>query len=166
MVLLDNLSKLIEPLLVLACAGVYAGGGWGSFKLAESFAYLLFRTSLLGLDRGVVWWFGKREESQYQRDLAAVIQLVLAVSLLGALVLVGLSHLGSMEIRGLSLSLSETFMIAAAIPALALAEILFQANLNRQNLTFRILGKNLVHPLVTFGGALLSHRLGGPGLPF
>jgi hypothetical protein len=30
--LLDNLSRAVEPLLVLACARLYAGGEWGFFK--------------------------------------------------------------------------------------------------------------------------------------
>ena len=40
------------------------------------------------------------------------------------------------------------------------------ANLNQKEMLARIVGKNVVLPLVTFGGAVLSHFLGGPGLPF
>ena len=41
--LLDNVSKAAEPLLVLLCARAYAGGEWGMFKYYESLILLLTR---------------------------------------------------------------------------------------------------------------------------
>lgn len=166
MVALDNALRPVEPLLVLGCASLYAGGGWGSFKLAESLAYLLFRLSLLGMDRGIVWRFGHSQSDEYRRDLFAAMGRVLAASLLGSLLLVGLSLTAVGSVRGMDLPLSNLLLIAAAIPLLALAELAFQANLNHKEMLARILGKNVVMPLVTFGGALLGRFLDGPGLPF
>lgn len=164
MAFLDNVLRLVEPLLVLACASVYAGGAWGSFKLAESTAYLLFRVSLLGLDRGIVWWYGQADDHRYGRDLISSLLAVLAASLLGSAAMVGLSATAFGDVRGLSLPMREAFLIAGAIPLMAVSEVLFQANLNRKNMIARILGKNIVLPLVTFGGAFLGHLLHGPGL--
>jgi O-antigen/teichoic acid export membrane protein len=166
MVAIDNALRPVEPLLVLACASFYAGGGWGSFKLAESMAYLLFRLSLLGLDRGIVWRFGHSEPVEYRRDLFASLAWVLGASLIGSIALIGLSFTAVGSVKGMDLPLVSLLMIAASIPLLAGAEMLFQANLNHQEMLARILGKNVVMPLVTFGGAALSHFLHGPGLPF
>lgn len=165
MVLLDNVSKVVEPLLVLSCAGAYSGGAWGSFKLAESVAYLLFRTSMLGLDRGVVWWFGRSSAEAYRKDLAGVLLLVLVASLVGAAAMIGISWFGTAGVKGMTLPFLDSVRLAAAIPMLALSEVLYQANLNRRDLAARIVGKNLVLPLLVFGGALAAHPLGGPGLP-
>jgi O-antigen/teichoic acid export membrane protein len=165
MAFLDNVLRLVEPVLVLACASLYAGGSWGSFKLAESTAYLLFRVSLLGLDRGIVWWYGQTDDHRYNRDLIASLTAVLTASLLGSAIMVGLSTVAFGSVRGLSLPWHEALLVAGSIPLLAISEVLYQANLNHKNMIARILGKNIVLPLTTFGGALLGHLLHGPGLP-
>jgi len=166
MALLDNVLRLVEPILVLACACLYAGGPWGSFKLAETTAYLLYRLSLLGLDRGIVWWYGQMDQAhRYRRDLFASLATILAASLVGSAAMIGLSAVAGGGVRGLSLSFTEVLLIAGSIPLLAISEALFQANLNQKNMIARILGKNIVLPLVTFGGAMAAHILHGPGLP-
>lgn len=166
MVALDNALRPVEPLLVLACASFYAGGAWGTFKLAESMAYLFFRISLLGLDRGIVWRFGNASPEGYRRDLFASIFSVLGASLLGSLVLIGLSFTAVGSVKGMDLPLTSLLLIAAAVPLLAVSELLFQANLNRQEMLARILGKNVLLPLIVFGGAVVSHFVHGPGLAF
>lgn len=166
MVALDNALRPVEPLLVLGCASLYAGGDWGSFKLAESLAYLLYRLSLLGMDRGIVWRFGHATPAAYRSDLFAAMRWVLAASLLGSLALVGLSFTAMGSVRGMDLPLSSLLPIAASVPLLALADMAYQANLNHKEMLARIVGKNLVLPFVTFGGSLVSHFLAGPGLPF
>lgn len=165
MAFLDNVLRLVEPLLVLACASLYAGGAWGSFKLAESTAYLLFRVCLLGLDRGIVWWYGQTDDQRYNRDLIAALSAVLTAALVGSTAMIVLSVTAFGEVRGLSLPLSQAMLVAGSVPMLAVSEVLYQANLNRKNMIARILGKNIALPLVTFGGALLGHFLHGPGLP-
>ena len=164
MAALDNVLKLVEPLLVLACASLYAGGDWGSFKLAESTAYLLFRLSLLGLDRGVVWWFGRAGAAAYREDLFASLGAVLFASLCGSAALVAISVHAPGAVAGLALPFGQVLMIAASIPLLAVSEVLYQANLNQRDAVARILGKNVVLPVVTFGGALLGKAFHGPGL--
>lgn len=165
MVALDNALRPVEPLLVLGCASLYAGGDWGSFKLAESLAYLLYRLSLLGMDRGIVWRFGNSTPHEYRSDLFASLRWVLVASLVSALLLVALSLTAAGSVRGLELPLSSLLLVASAIPLLALADLAYQANLNQKEMLARIVGKNVVLPLVTFGGAVLSHFLGGAGLP-
>ncbi len=166
MVALDNALRPVEPLLVLGCASLYAGGDWGSFKLAESLAYLLYRLSLLGMDRGIVWRFGHATPLEYRSDLFASLRWVLAASLVAALFLVGLSLTAAGSVRGMELPLPSLLLVASAIPLLALADLAYQANLNQKEMLARIVGKNVILPLVTFGGAVPSHFLGGPGLPF
>ncbi|MBK9578322.1 MAG: lipopolysaccharide biosynthesis protein [Fibrobacterota bacterium] len=166
MVLMDNLLRPVEPLLVLACASLYAGGQWGTFKLAESLAYLLYRLAMLGMDRGLVWWYGQTTSEGYKKDLVASLWAVLLASAVGSAVLIVFSHLATGAIQGIQLESVDLWLIAGSIPCLAIADILYQANLNRGDMLARIVGKNLVIPLVVFGGALVSRKLGGPGLPF
>ena len=160
MVLLDNLSRPFEALLTLACASIYAGGAWGSFRFAESFAYLLFRLSLLGLDRGIVWWHGQTDSARYRKDLGSSIWIVGFTSVAGAAMFLLLAGTAIGRVKGLELSTADNWCIAASIPLLAMAEFLYQANLNRKEMLARIVGNNLVLPLCMFGGAILSHGMG------
>jgi O-antigen/teichoic acid export membrane protein len=160
MVVLDNLSRPFEALLILACASIYAGGAWGSFRFAESFAYLLFRLSLLGLDRGIVWWHGRTDTQQYRRDLGSSIWLIAGTSILGGAAFLFLAGTAIGRVRGLELSRADNWCIASSIPLLAIADFLYQANLNRKEMLARIVGNNFAIPLFMFGGALLSRWLG------
>jgi O-antigen/teichoic acid export membrane protein len=160
MVFLDNLSRPVEALLILACASLYAGGAWGSFRFAESFAYLLFRLSLLGLDRGIVWWHGQTDPARYRRDLGSSIWLVFFTSIGGGGLFMLLAGTAVGQVKGLELSRADNWCIASSIPLLALADLLYQANLNRKEMLARIVGNNFAIPLCMFGGALLSRWLG------
>lgn len=167
MVFLDNLLRPVEPLLVLACAGSYAGGRWGGFKFAESLVYLLFRLSLLGLDRGLIWWYGQVEASRYRKDLASALAMVAVASLFGGGIMLVVSRTPLFDVRGMDLAWSDLLLLAGSIPLLALSEMVFQSNLNHKEMLGKILGKNIVLPMVVFGGALVGHLLGSSlGLPF
>ena len=160
MVFLDNLSRPLEALLILACASLYAGGAWGSFRFAESFAYLLFRLSLLGLDRGIVWWHGQTDSAKYRRDLGSSIWLISFTSIGGGALFMFLSRTAIGRVKGLELSTADNWCIASSIPLLAIADFLYQANLNRKEMLARIVGNNFAIPVCMFGGALLSRWLG------
>ncbi|HNY32876.1 MAG TPA: polysaccharide biosynthesis C-terminal domain-containing protein [Fibrobacteria bacterium] len=166
MVLLDNLLRPVEPLLVLACTSLYAGGQWGSFKLAESLAYLFYRLAMLGMDRGIVWWSGQSRPEEYRKDLGASLWSVLLASGIGVVAMVASSLWTNGNIHGANLGITDIWLIAGSIPCLALADIFYQANLNKGQLLARIVGKNILLPLVVFGGAVVSHFAHGPGLPF
>ncbi len=86
---LDNVSKAVEPLLVLLCAKVYADGEWGMFKYYEALILLLTRLGSLGLDRGVVWIYARCEnDCVFLRRFSRCVNLVfLLSSLLFALAL-------------------------------------------------------------------------------
>lgn len=160
MVFLDNLSRPVEALLILACASLYAGGAWGSFRFAESFAYLLFRLSLLGLDRGIVWWHGQADPARYRKDLGSSIWLVGLTSVAGGGLFLLLTGTAIGSVKGLELSVADSWCVAASIPLLAVADFLYQANLNRKEMLARIVGNNFVIPLIMFGGAILGRWLG------
>ncbi|HOX53059.1 MAG TPA: polysaccharide biosynthesis C-terminal domain-containing protein, partial [Fibrobacteria bacterium] len=157
MVLLENMVRPLEPLLVMACAGMYAGGAWGSFKLAESLAYLLFRLSLLGMDRGLIWWYGQVDVSRYRKDLSSAMGVVFTASVLGCAGMVAFSRSTLVAVRGMDLSLRDLLFVAGSIPLLAMSELVYQSNLNHKEMLGRIVGKSIVLPTVVFGGALLGH---------
>ncbi len=167
MVFIDNLLRPVEPLLVLACAGIYAGGRWGAFKFAESMVYLLFRLSLLGMDRGLIWWYGQADAARYRKDLFSALAMVAAASVVGFLVMLVVSRVSLFAVQGLELSWNDLLFLAGSIPLLALSEMVFQTNLNHKEMLGRIIGKNIVLPLVVFGGGLIGHFSGSSlGLPF
>ncbi|MEN9306741.1 MAG: hypothetical protein RL173_673 [Fibrobacterota bacterium] len=167
MVFIDNLLRPVEPLLVLACAGIYAGGQWGTFKFAESLVYLLFRLSLMGLDRGLIWWYGQANAARYRKDLISAMGMVVASSMVGFLAMLVMSRTAFLSVRGMDLKWLELLFLAGSIPLLALSEVVFQTNLNHKEMLGKIIGKNIVLPLVVFGGGLIGHFSGSSlGLPF
>ena len=62
--ILDNASRLGEPLLKMACAVAFVGGAWGAFAYLESLVLVLMRFSLLGLEKGIVWMGGKETDER------------------------------------------------------------------------------------------------------
>lgn len=167
MVFLDNLLRPVEPLLVLACAGLYAGGRWGAFKFAESMVYLLFRLSLMGLDRGLIWWYGQADAVRYRKDLVSAMGMVAVSSMVGFLLMLGGARMALFAVRGMDLAWTDLLLLAGSIPLLALSEMVYQTNLNHKEMLGKIIGKNIVLPLVVFGGGLLGQVSGSSlGLPF
>lgn len=156
MVILDNLSRPLEAVLTLVCASLYAGGAWGSFRIAETFAYFLFQLAFLGLDRGIIWWHGQVRRDQYLRDLSSAMWIVLGTSVLGIVAFLGFSGLAVGDVKGMDLPREDQWAVAASIPLLALTGLLYQANLNCREMSARIAGNNIVVPLVMFGGAMVG----------
>ena len=160
MVMLDNLLRPLEPVLILICASLYAGGAWGSFRVAEALVYLIYKMSLLGLDRGVIWGHGQNDFSEHRRDILASIRLVGIVSVLGACTMFLISKFAGGSIQGLSLETSDILAQALALPMLALSELMYQANINRREMIARIIGTDIIIPFIVFGGAILNVHMG------
>ena len=162
MVFLDNLLRPLEPVMVLACASLYAGGAWGSFRMAEAMVYLLYKLCLMGLDRGVIWNFGQVGFQEHRREVLASLRAVGLVSLVGVLAMVALSLLTSQSVKGLELGTADLLSQAASIPLLALAELMYQASINRRAMIARIVGTDILIPFLVFGGGWLGHAMGWP----
>src|SRR5438132_10962639 len=65
----ENLFKPASPILELTCAGLFVGGAWGRYKFYESLVFLIFRVSLMGMDKGIIWYYSQVEEKVYVKAL-------------------------------------------------------------------------------------------------
>ncbi|HLP43634.1 MAG TPA: lipopolysaccharide biosynthesis protein [Fibrobacteria bacterium] len=157
--LLDNASKVLEPLLVLLCARLYAGGDWGIFKYYESLTLLLTRLGSLGLDRGVVWMYSRcPDDEAFARRFARAANLVLLASsaLSAALLLQGLGllpDLGRWTDKVPEIPAGSLALFLASVPVQALTLLFLQSFLNKRALLPGLLVRNLVVPVVTYGPA-------------
>ncbi|MBW8886901.1 MAG: polysaccharide biosynthesis C-terminal domain-containing protein [Fibrobacteres bacterium] len=158
--LLDNVSKAAEPLLVLLCARAYAGGEWGMFKYYESLILLLTRLGSLGLDRGVVWIYARCEnDGVFVRRFSRCVNLVFLLSGLlffGALAQYAgyLPTFGSWT-ASMPHSPALTFaLFMASVPVQACALLFLQSLLNKRVLVFGLMIRNLIVPVLIYGPAL------------
>jgi len=159
MVLLDNLLRPLEPVMILACASLYAGGAWGSFRMAEALVYLIYKLCLMGLDRGVIWGYGQTDFDRHRRDVLASMRAVGIVAIAGSGIMVLVSVLTSHSIKGMELSMGDILAQSVTIPLLAVSELLYQANINRREMIARIIGTDILIPFIVFGGAWLGHGM-------
>lgn len=174
--LLDNASKVAEPLLVLLCAKAYSGGDWGLFKYYESLALLLTRLASLGLDRGVVWIYSRcDDDAVFVRRFARCANLVFLVSA-ALFALMMLQHLGYLpDVGGWKNKLpvaptAQFAMFLASVPLQALTLLFLQSFLNKRLLLPTLLIRNLAVPIAIYGPALLlsltSLKSTGLALPY
>ncbi len=173
---LENLFKPVSPLLELVCAGLFVGGAWGRYKFYESFVYLVFRISLMGMDKGVIWYYSQVDEKVYLKTLFRSLSWCFtAFGLLGLLTF-GSYHgwipfsdwvlgknSGVFHISGQGL-----LAYLLVVPLMLISELCIQANVNKRNLKYRILVSGIAVPLTTFGLAIGGRYwvAGGIGLPF
>lgn len=158
--LLDNISKGLEPLLVLLCARLYAGGEWGVFKYFESLVLLLTRLCSLGLDTGVIWIHSRcADDREYVAKFSRTFHFV-------ALATLALAGLASLQRWGLIPGFGsvagglpppspwETVQFLACIPLLALTTLLTQSFVNRRELAYGLIIRNFAVPTLLYGPAV------------
>ena len=174
--LLENLFKPVSPLLELVCAGLFVGGAWGRYKFYESLVYLVFRISLMGMDKGVIWYYSQVDEKIYLKTLFRSLSWCFLAFGLMSLLTLG-SYYGWIPFSDWVLGKnSEAFHVSGpgllsyllVVPLMLISELCIQANVNKRNLKYRILVPGIAVPLVTFGSAIGGRYFvpGGIGLPF
>jgi O-antigen/teichoic acid export membrane protein len=158
---LDNISKVAEPLLVLACAKAYAGGDWGLFKYYESLILMLVRLGSLGLDRGVIWIYSRcADESIFVQRFSRCINLVFLFSL-AIFFFILLQQLGYLPVVGSwsaklpHAPIGQLILYLASVPVQACTLLFLQTMLNKKVFHIGILTKNLIIPLAIYLPALI-----------
>lgn len=156
----DNLSKGLDPLLVLLCAKLYAGGDWGQFKYFESLILLLARLSSLGLENGLIWAHSRSaDDGEFVRRFSRTLSFVtLAACVLAAFAalqalgwLPGHAWLGK---RIPQAGAAETAAFLASIPLQAMTALLLQAYLTKRVLKYGLLIRNFLIPIATYAPAV------------
>jgi len=158
--LLDNISKGLEPVFVLLCARLYAGGEWGFFKYYESIILLLMRIAVVGLDRGVVWIFTKRGgEAGFFRAFSRAVNFVFLFSIVLALLAAAqwagwLPAIGKFNRHSGALSWLDVSCYLAALPMQAATLLFLQTFINKQALVPVMILRNVITPMAIFGPAV------------
>lgn len=157
---LDNLSRAVEPLLVLACARLYAGGEWGFFKYYESLLLLMARISALGMQRGVVWIHAYRPgDEAFTRAFSRALNLVVLIAS-GLALVMGAQWAGwlpswSAFTRGAPGSGAlNVACLLAALPLQAGSLLFVQALVNKRKLFSIVLARNIAMPFFTLAPAI------------
>lgn len=166
----ENTFKLVAPLMELLCAGLFVGGMWGRFKFFESLAFVVFRISLMGMDKGVIWYYSRVGEDAYLRTLFRSLSWCFMAWILLASLAV-FAHLGFIPAHWILGSHADAFGIElphlalylAAVPLMMTSELCIQANVNKRNLKYRVLVPGIAVPVTAYGLAAGGHFL-APGL--
>jgi O-antigen/teichoic acid export membrane protein len=159
--LLDNASRVMEPLLVLMCAKVYAGGEWGFFKYYEAVLILLLRLAVAGMDRGVVWIYSRRaDDESFVRVFSRAVNFVFLFAVILALAAAAqwAGWLPSWTHFVQRSDGAPGFKIACyllALPFQAATLLFYQALINKRSLLPIILIRNLIVPATALLPALL-----------
>lgn len=157
---LDNVSKGLEPVLALLCAKLYVGGEWGTFKYFESLVLLLTRLCSLGLDSGVIWI---RSRCADDREYVAKFSRTFNFVALASMILLALAFLQSRGClpsfgrlaKGMSLPPpGEMLVFLACIPLLALTTLLTQSFVTRRELGYGLVIRNFAVPAAIYGPAV------------
>ena len=158
-VFVENVSKPIEPILLLLCAKYYAGGPWGYFKFYESLTFLFLHVGTLGLQKGVLWWQHQVDHKEYIKTIIPFVNSILLWSVCVA-VAVGFFQyywgVGESINSELHISVTTLILFVANIPFMVLSEVFYRANINMGNLYYATLGRTILTPIITYGGGLLS----------
>ncbi|MFC1585532.1 hypothetical protein ACFL5V_08310 [Fibrobacterota bacterium] len=158
---LDNITKVVDPLLVFVCAGLYAGGDWGTFKYYESLMLLLMRFSSLGLDKGVIWFHSQiSDRKEFLKQFARCVNLTLLIWIvLGAGVIMARLEIISWPWTNLKapISISSAYLgiFLLTVPLQVLTLLFLQALVGKKVLFPTAMVKNIILPLMTYGTALL-----------
>ncbi len=159
--LLDNASKVLDPLLVLLCARLYVGGEWGFFKYYESILLLLMRLAVAGMDRGVVWIYAQRGTDEsflrvFSRAVNFVMLFAAALALLAAAQWAGwIPAWGRFAHGAAGSSWLNIICYLASLPFQAAMLLFLQALTNKRALYAFALIRNMAVPVATLGPAAL-----------
>lgn len=159
--LLDNVSRAAEPLLVLVCARLYAGGEWGFFKYYESLLLLMARVAALGMQRGVVWIHSRRGGDEafvrvFSRALNCVLLISTGLALVAAAQWAGWLPSWSRFAHGApGAGWFNVICLLAALPLQAGTLLFTQALINKRRLLPILMVRNLAMPLVTLAPAII-----------
>lgn len=164
--MLENVLKPLEPILVLLCASVFAGGPWGVFKFYETFFFMLFRMASLGMDKGVIWYYGRVDKLNFQMQISRMINLMILIVLL----LIVLSFCafknwlpgGHYLFKGGEFEISWIvfFAFAMTLPLYVIGNLLTQALTATGDFRTGMLYRTIFLPIITYGGALLANAIG------
>jgi O-antigen/teichoic acid export membrane protein len=158
--------KLAQPLMLVFVIRLYGPGPYGIFALTQAILTVLMRLTLLGLDKGLLWWIPRQSPADERLGLRAVVAWTSlcsgALALATALVLA--PTLAAWAERP---DITESLRwMAAGLVAMALMEVFSQAAAGKRDLEAHVLFKNGLVTMAMPAAALVFYFVGmaGPGL--
>jgi O-antigen/teichoic acid export membrane protein len=162
-VMLENIVKVLEPALTMACLKVFAGGEWGAFKVFEAVLLIGMRIICLGLERGLIWQQAQGSDEEHRRAFWQTISFMIvwaAVLCAGAygVAFLGRSVLPDPARYGYSSTAILVYGVAMLLQALIYPATQFLVS--RGVLHFNLLSRFVCLPLGAYGGALCLRAMG------
>lgn len=164
--MIENIVKVLEPVLVMACLKVFGGGEWGAFKVFEAVTLIGMRLTCLGLERGLIWYHAQCSEEEHFRAFwqTVLFMILLAGTLAG--VAAGLGWLGHSPLPNPHQYGFPTLTLPLFALAMLLQALMYPASqflVSRGVLHLNMLSRFVALPIGVYGGSLLLRALGvGP----
>ena len=79
--------RIGTPFLLIVVVRLYGAGPFGVFAVVTGILGLVMRASMLGLDKGLLWWLPRQGPGQQRAGIGAVLLLVTLTSSLSAVVI-------------------------------------------------------------------------------
>jgi O-antigen/teichoic acid export membrane protein len=155
--------KLVQPLLLILVIRLYGPGPYGVFALTQAILTVLMRLTLLGLDKGLLWWIPRLAPADERLGLRAVVAWTTLCSgvLALATALVLAPTLAAWAERP---DITESLRwMAAGLVAMALMEVFSQAAAGKRNLEAHVLFKNGLVTIMMPAAAVVFYVVGMAG---
>ncbi|MBA3546052.1 MAG: polysaccharide biosynthesis protein [Nannocystis sp.] len=155
--------KLVQPFLLIAVIRLYGPGAYGVFTLVQAILTVLMRLTLLGLDKGLLWWIPRQSPADERLGLRAVVAWTMLSSSLIALAtaLVLAPTLAAWAERP-DITESLRWMVTGLI-AMVLMEVFSQAAAGKRNLEAHVLFKNGLVTVMMPAAAIVFYFAGMSG---
>ena len=153
--------RAAHPLLLVLTTQLYGAARWGIFVAAQAAVMLVARVSLLGFDKGLLYWLPTRDRAGQATGLRRILVWAMAASV--ACALLGVLCAGPLAAeRGLpQASVPWTWMALGILPQ-ALGEFFSYASVARRRPEVLVVVRDLVLPFTLVGAAIGFHLLGFP----
>jgi O-antigen/teichoic acid export membrane protein len=155
--------KLVQPFMLILVIRLYGPGPYGVFTLVQAILTVLMRVSLLGLDKGLLWWIPRQSAADERLGLRAVVAWTTLASTMLALAtaLVLAPTLAAWAERP---DITESLRwMGMGLIAMALMEVFSQAAAGKRNLEAHVLFKNGLVTVATPAAAIAFYFAGMSG---
>lgn len=152
-----QVARVAQPVLLLAAARLYGPSEWGLFVAGQAALQILAKASLLGLERGMLFWIPRATNTGASLAIRASATRVAAAALaLSALAAVAIPFLAARS----GVSPKTWFLMGLGLCPLALMELLVHATVGRRRMDVQVAVRDVLVPLATLGVAILFKLLG------